>query len=84
MNAAKSEGKGLSWNDKELVALAQAAPEVCEDLVVGNNTSRRDIGRLLKRKMAASDLRPSDARTLQGSEEKRDDRRWAGAKSHEA
>lgn len=43
MAAKEAVEKELSWSDKELVALRQAVPKVCENPEVGKNVGRRAV-----------------------------------------
>ena len=74
----KTGGKGLGWNDSELLSLAQAAPQVCQDPAVGSQMTRKDMGERLRKKLVENTLRPSDACTMEGSKDHRDNRRWDG------
>lgn len=72
----KANGKGLVWNNDELLAVAHAAPKVCLDPSVGKCMTRRVIGDKLKEELVSSSLRPSDARTKHASKDRCDRRRW--------
>lgn len=74
----KINGKGIGWNDEEMLALAQAAPVVCEDPSIGKQMTRRTLGERLRENMIKSSLRPNDACTRNGTKDHRDERRWEG------
>lgn len=77
-NAKKSGGKGLGWNDDELLALAHAAPKVCLDPCTGKQMTRKEMGERLRKVMIESTIRPSDACKFVQSKDHRDTRRWEG------
>lgn len=77
-NAKKLSGKGLGWNDDELLALAHAAPKVCQNPAVGKQISRKEMGEWPRNEMIGSTIRLSDACIRKQSEDHRDDRRWQG------
>lgn len=79
--AKKGNGKGLVWNNNELLALAHAAPKVCLDPAVGKGMSRRVLGDKLRLELIESSLRPTDACSVENSKDHRDKRRWNGRSS---
>ncbi len=71
-------GKGLGWNDTELLALAHAAHIACTDPRVGSQMGVAELGRKIRSAFVKDRLRPEQACTTSKDGGLFDQRRWDG------
>jgi hypothetical protein len=80
VNAATGvgNGKGLSWNQMEMLALARAAPVVLQDATIGANQNASVLGRRLLVDFLRDEAFPDVAECTQDDKSNRDSLWWHG------
>jgi hypothetical protein len=75
---AGSAGKGLGWNQTELLALARAAPVVLQSPTIGANQNASDLGRRILAEFLLYESCPSVTECTRSKKSNLDLRRWHG------
>lgn len=77
VDAATGKGKGLSWEERENIALARSAAAVCSDPATGSGMTSAEMGRRIRSHLLNDKARPDDACTTR-DKGLLDSRRWDG------
>jgi hypothetical protein len=75
---AGSAGKGLGWNQTELLAVARAAPVVLQSSTIGANQNTSMLARRLLAEFLRDECCPSVAECVRNDKSNLDSRRWHG------
>jgi hypothetical protein len=75
---AGSAGKGLGWNQEELLAVARAAPVVLQSPTIGANQNATELGRRIFAEFLRDECCPNVAECTRSDKSNLDSRRWHG------
>lgn len=82
-NEKKLSGKGLEWGNNGFLALMCSTTKFCQNLFVGKQIFKKNIGERLRNKMIRSTIHLFDVFTRIQPKHYRDDRWWQGGSGDE-